>query len=207
MSRRFWVFVECALVLAALGTFSWNVVRWLSDSRSARTREANLRAQSPEVSELPGEDKDDESRRHLEKAGGFSFIPPSTWKVRDYPGLKYKIVVGPIQAGFASNINVVDESFEGSLDAYVEGNTAVQMRALKKVQIVKQEKFRTTSGLQGARSIIEDEQDEQLLRQTFYFFGTAETKYVITCSTLAEGGERLDPIFERAMRTFRFEKP
>jgi hypothetical protein len=158
-------------------------------------------------SELPGEGKDDESRRHLEKAGGFSFIPPSTWKVRDLPGLKYKIAVGPVQHGFPPNLTVQDESFKGTLDAFVESSIAVLMRGLKKVQIVKQENFKTTSGLQGVRLIVEDEQKGKLLRQTFYVFGTAETKYVVTFTTLAKGGERLDPIFERAMKTFRFEKP
>jgi hypothetical protein len=39
---------------------------------------------------LAGENKGDESRRHVDKAGGFSFIPPDTWTVRDVPGLKFK---------------------------------------------------------------------------------------------------------------------
>ena len=154
----------------------------------------------------PGVDKDQDARRHVEKTGGFSFVPPEDWKVRDFPGLKYKIVVGPIGAGFASNINVVDETIKGTLDDYVKGNIAVLQSAFKKFRLVKQDDFKTSAGLQGARLIAESEQNDMLLRQTFYFFGTADTKYVITCSTLAEGGEKLDPVFEKSMKTFRFEK-
>jgi len=31
------------------------------------------------------------------------------------------------------------------------------------------------------------------------------TKFTITCTALAEGGEKLDPIFETCMKTFRFD--
>ncbi len=158
-------------------------------------------------SELAAEDQNEKVRRHVEKAGGFSFVPPDTWKVQAFPGLKFKIVVGPIRGGFASNINVVDEAFKGTLDEYVKANTAVLMRVLKKVKIVQQGEFKTTSGLQGVRLIVENEQNDKLIRQTFYFFGTAETKYVVTCSTLGEGGAKLDPVFAEAMKTFRCEKP
>ena len=152
-------------------------------------------------------DQAEESRRLTETAGGFSFVPPETWQARAVPGLKYKIAFGPVQDGFASNINVVDEAFTGALDAYVNANKAALERALKKVRIVKQEAFRTTAGLPGARLIVECEQNDKPLRQTFYFFGTAGMKFVVTCSTTAAGGEKLDPVFERAMKTFRLEKP
>jgi hypothetical protein len=150
--------------------------------------------------------KQDEARRHLEKTGGFSLVPPDTWTVRDFPGLKYKVIVGPTQAGFASNIVVADETFKGTLDDYVKANKDAIMQVLKKAQIVKQEEFKTTDGLPGVRLIFENEQGDKLLRRTSYFFGATDTKYVLTCSTLAEGGEKLDPVFEQALKTFRFEK-
>jgi hypothetical protein len=100
----------------------------------------------------------------------------------------------------------VDEKFKGSLDEYVKANVATLKRLLKKVQIVKQEKFTTTAGLPGARVIVHNEQHGNLLRQTCYLFGNANTKYVVTCTTLAEGGEKLDRLFERSMKTFRFDK-
>jgi hypothetical protein len=150
---------------------------------------------------------DEEARRHTEKAGGFSFSPPANWTVREFPGLKYKVVVGPVRASFASNINVVDEPFKGTLDDYVKANIGAMRMRFKKFKLEDQGDFKTTSGLRGARLVTESEQGGRLLRQTFYIFGTADTKYVVTCSTLAEGGKTLDPLFERSMKTFRFEKP
>jgi hypothetical protein len=77
----------------------------------------------------------------------------------------------------------------------------------EQVKIVKQEAFKTTAGVPGFYVLTESEHNGKLLRQTAYFFGSAETKYVFTCSTAAEGGAKLDPLFEQAMKTFRFEKP
>src|SRR5262249_42430659 len=44
----------------------------------------------------------------------------------------------------------------------------------------------------------------KLLRQNFYFFDKGKTKFVVTCTALAEGGEKLDPVFEGSRKTFRF---
>jgi hypothetical protein len=149
----------------------------------------------------------EEARRHVEKAGGFSFIPPDGWKGRDLPGLKFKIFVGPVKGEFASNINVVDEATNATLAEYAKESLAHLKRVLKQLEVVKQEEFKTSAGLQGIRVIFTNNDSSKDIRQTSYLFGTADTKYVITCSTRAEGGEKLDPIFEKAMKSFKFEKP
>lgn len=149
----------------------------------------------------------EERRRHTEAAGGFSFIPPEGWQVRDFPGRKFKIVVGPAAAGFAANINIVDESFDGSLEDYVKANLNALPKAFKKYRLLKQESFVTAVGLPGARAIVEDEQNNRLLRQAFYFFSKKNTKFTITCSALAEEGDEFAPVFEASMKTFRFDAP
>jgi hypothetical protein len=151
-------------------------------------------------------DQGEDSRRHAESGGRFSFIAPAGWRSQVFPGLKYKIVVGPAVAGFAPNINIVDESFTGSLDSYVEKNLANLRRVFTKFRLLKQDGFTTTDGLQGARMVVEDEQGGRMLRQSFYFFSRGETKFVVTCSALAESGDELAPVFEATMKTFRFDK-
>jgi hypothetical protein len=132
--------------------------------------------------------KAEDPPRHIEAAGGFSFVPPQSWQVREIPGLKYKVVHGQPAAGFAPNINVVDEAFKGTLDAYVKQNVATLQRVFKKARILaEQEEFKTTAGLQGVRLMVENEQNARLLRQSFYFFAKGDTKYVVTCTTLAAG--------------------
>jgi hypothetical protein len=149
----------------------------------------------------------DERRRHTEAAGGFSFIPPEGWQIRDFPGKKFKIVVGPAAAGFAANINIVDESFDGSLEDYAKASLNALPKVLKKYRLLKQENFVTAAGLQGMRAIVEDEQNNRLLRQTFYTFSKKSTKFTLTCSALAEEGDEFAPVFEASMKTFRFDAP
>jgi hypothetical protein len=148
----------------------------------------------------------EDPRRHVEAAGGFSFVPPEDWKIRDFPGMKFKAAIGPSAAGFAPNITIVDELFSGSLDAYVKQNLAALQKAFRKFHLAQQDDFKTTAGEQGARLVTESEQQGRLLHQTFYIFGKGDTKFVITCSTLAEGGDKYDSVFETSIKTFRFEK-
>ena len=146
------------------------------------------------------------ARRNVEEAGGFSFVPPEGWQTRLFPGLKYKIVFGTPANGFAPNINVVDEQFKGTLDAYVDASAATIQRVLKNAHVVKRDAFKTDDGTAGVRQVVEDEQQGKKLRQVFFFFGRDDTKFVATCSTLADGGEKLDGAFETSMKSFRFEK-
>jgi hypothetical protein len=143
------------------------------------------------------------SGRHSE--AGFSFVAPPGWEVRPFPGLKFKVVVGPAADGFAPNINVVDEKANIPLDDYVTGNLDTMQQVFQRFRLVKQDAFKTAAGLEGGRLFVENEQGGKLLRQIFYFFGKGDTKYVLTCTALAEGGDRLDPVFEASMKTFRFD--
>lgn len=147
----------------------------------------------------------EEGRRHTEKAGGFSFVPPDGWTVREFPGLKNKIVVGPARDGFAPNINVVEEAFPGTADAYIKATIPTLKQVFKEVRIEASGPFETKSGLKGGRIVAEHRQNDKLLRQTFYCFGDGKTMHVVTCSALAEGGKDFDPVFERAMKSFRLE--
>jgi hypothetical protein len=148
----------------------------------------------------------DEPARYVESAGGFSFVPPEGWVLREFRGAKYKVVIGPVTANFAANINVVGESFAGSLDAYVKTSITTLTQAIKGARIVKQDDLKTADGLAARRLIVEDEQNGKELRQVIYFFGKGENKFVATCSAAREAGTTSDADFEKAMKTFRFEK-
>ena len=83
--------------------------------------------------------------RHTETAGGFSFCPPKDWVIKDVPGMKYKIAFGPAAGGFAANINVVDESFSGSLADYVKANFQPLTKMFKGQKNLGQADFKTDS--------------------------------------------------------------
>jgi hypothetical protein len=146
-----------------------------------------------------------DARPHAETPVAFSFDPPAGWVFRPFPGLKHQVAVGPAASGFAPNINVVEEPFGGTLDAYVNGNLASMQRLFKEFHLLQRDDFRTAEGLEGARLIAENTQNGKRLRQTFYLFGKGDRKFVVTCSALAEGGDELDPVFEASMKTFRFD--
>jgi len=142
-------------------------------------------------------------RKHHEPDGGFSYDPPETWKIVAFEDLKYKISHGASGNGFAPNINVVTETFRGSLEAYVDGNLKHMTTTLEGMSILKREEFQTDDGLAAVRVITLSKKPSRTLRQTYHFFSSGSSKYIATCSTLAEGGEALDAIFAKSMKTFR----
>ncbi|MBM4035723.1 MAG: hypothetical protein FJ291_28625 [Planctomycetes bacterium] len=142
--------------------------------------------------------------RHYERAGGFSYDPPQGWQIVEWPGLKYRVSLGPREKDFTPNINIVDQPYPGSLAEYVEADTATARKLSPEIKGLGRAAFRTDHGVAGWRIIAESEMEGRRLRQTFYYFGDGERKYVVTCTALAEGGEALDPVFEQSMRTFRF---
>jgi hypothetical protein len=144
-------------------------------------------------------------RSFHEQAGGFSYEPPKGWQLMDFAGAKYRISHGPAANGFAPNINVVEEKFSGSLSKYVDLNLESMKKAFSDITNLKREDFQTEDGAPAIRLITQNKQQGRMLRQTFYFFSNSSRKYVVTCTTLADGGEALDATFADSMRTFRFD--
>jgi hypothetical protein len=142
-----------------------------------------------------------------EAEGGFSYSPPKGWKISEVPGLKYKLSVGTPANGFAPNINVVDEAFSGTLDEYVEANLKTMEGVFKGFKKLGKTSFDTKSGLKGVRVVIEDNQQDKILRQTFYFFERKDgKKAVVTCSVLVEDGAKYTTVFDISMSTFSVSK-
>lgn len=141
--------------------------------------------------------------QHYEKAGGFSYDPPSGWQVVELPGLKYRISHGPRENEFAPNINVVDEAFAGSLAAYVDVNLQTMEKVFSKMKILGREDFKTEDGESAVKIITLNEQQGRMLRQAFFFIGSGNKKYVVTCTALADGGDKFDTAFSKSVTTFR----
>ncbi len=145
--------------------------------------------------------------RHFEKAGGFSLQAPQGWQFRDFPGMKYQVVLGPASNSFSPNINVVDEAYRGHLKSYVDANLDSINKMFVEFRLIKRGAFVTTSGVKGERMVTTSLHNRNRLRQTFYFLPGAHGKYfVVTCSALAAGGEALDAVFEESLKTFEIIK-
>jgi len=135
-----------------------------------------------------------------------SFDFPPGWEQQAVPGQTVKFVIGPASKEFAPNINVVSEPYDGTLDEYAKLTVEQLPKTTPGIKILKQDKFKTANGLDCIRLITENQQGASKLRQTCFLFDNGAKKYVITCSALAEGGEKLDPVFEASMKTFKFKK-
>ena len=83
-------------------------------------------------------DEAQDARRQREPAGGFSYVPPEGWTVKDFPGLKYKILHTTPVDQFAPNLNVMDENWQGTLEEYGKQNLASMKKLFPGFQLVKQ---------------------------------------------------------------------
>jgi len=93
------------------------------------------------------------------------------------------------------------------LKSYVDGNAQAIAKAFVQFRQIKREPFATKSGIKGERLVTTSLQQNNLLRQTFYFLpGGREGISVVTCSAPAAGGESLDALFEESMRSFALNK-
>jgi hypothetical protein len=151
---------------------------------------------------------DKKTERHVEKAGGFSFVPPDDFMLKELPGMKYKAAIGPPAGGFAPNIVFVDEAHKGTLAEYVEANKKGLQTAFKNYKVVLEKNLKTDGGAECTMLRIQRDENGKALRQTFYFLeASPERKIVATASTLAgAAGEKWEPILEASVKTFRLEK-
>jgi hypothetical protein len=150
---------------------------------------------------------DKKAERHVEKAGGFSFVPPDNFILKELPGMKYKAAIGPPADGFAPNIVFVDEAHKGTLAEYVEANKKALKTTFKNYKEVTQKNLKTDSGAECAMLRIQRDENGKALRQTFYLFELSpEKKMVATVSILASAAEKWEPILEASVKTFRVEK-
>lgn len=135
-----------------------------------------------------------------------SFECPPGWEQRSIPGQTVEFVFGPPANGFAPNINVASEAYKGSLEAYAKLSIEQAPKMVTTFKNLKQETFKTKDGLEGIKLINEIQQAGSKIRSLCYIFDKGSKKYVITCSTLADGGQKLDSVFDASMKTFKFKK-
>jgi hypothetical protein len=147
----------------------------------------------------------DSPNRHYELSGGFSYVPPSGLELVESSRIQYKIAREPAAEDFAGNMNVVDEEFRGSLDAYVTTSVENMSTYFEGFRQISQDEFQPAEGPPGVRLVVENVQSGRTLHQVFYFFGAAERKFVVACTRLAEAGEEFDVVCEESVKTFRIE--
>lgn len=144
--------------------------------------------------------------RLSEPSGGFSYVPPAGWKVKTFPGLKYKICYTTPSGGFAPNITTLDETAPVGLNEYVRVSFANMRRAYAKLTIKSQGAFVTNSGLRGSRTVTNGTMQGRNVRQVFYVFPAANNRKIIaTVSWLQASGEKYTAATDASMKTFKLQ--
>jgi hypothetical protein len=145
--------------------------------------------------------------RVYENDGNFSYCPPLNWNVIEYPGLKYKVVIGPAEGNFAANITFAEETADMSLKDYVNANLDQLSTYFQGYKLVKRSSFKTNSGISGESIVVNSVQNNLLLRQVLYFLPASNNKYfVIVCSVLDEFSSKYLQLFEDSIKTFELAK-
>jgi hypothetical protein len=141
--------------------------------------------------------------RILENNGNFSYRPPLNWNVTEYPGLKYRVLIGPTEGGLATNINFVDDTFNGNLTSYVDFNLSQLRTSSSDFRLLSRETFRTNSGIVGEKVAITYNRQGFILRQVFYFLPERNNVYfVVTGTVINSDAAKYLSIFDESIKTF-----
>lgn len=151
----------------------------------------------PAASPTPG--------RYIEATGGFSYFPPSGWRVAELAGLQYKIAVGPTSDDFSPNLVIVSEANTGTLAEYLTANKTAMAGVFSELEFLSEAEFLPAEGEAGIKLVFESQQNNQMLHQVVYFFDAGESKVIVTYTRLVAQGETNDALVDESMRTFRFE--
>src|SRR5207253_4386086 len=146
----------------------------------------------------------------FETQGGFSICVPDGWTVETKTSEKYKLIFAP-QSYIVANINFKDEANAAPLEDYVAAGTKnlmsnVAQTGATSIKVVSQTKFVTDFNLNGIKVIFSTEYKAYQFRQLQYQFSAgANRKLVVTCTFPEKDQEQLDPVFERAAKSFRLD--
>ncbi len=151
-------------------------------------------------------------RRNLES--GFSYCSPEGWTIKQSLDDKFKAFWGPASNTLTPNINVKDEEAGTPLPEHVAANikyilTNPQKAGATDAKVLSQSDFVTASGQRGIKVVYHMENSARalMIRAYVYFFsGRGNQKLVLTCTALESDRNALEPIFDRALKTFQLDK-
>ena len=147
-----------------------------------------------------------------EPNGGFKYVLPDDWVLRDGPGLPYKMAFGKVSEGSPGNISVtlVDstDSLADAVPELINGIKAEYVKVgLNDFKVVQISKFETNSNLMGIQVVTQaTRMDGEIARQILYLFQRGdEKKLCVVCSAPAVGTQ-YDHVFDSIMKTFEITR-
>jgi len=143
-----------------------------------------------------------------EPSGGFKYMIPEGWTTAEFPGVKFKISRGAPSSGFAPNIAIVDEAYDGTVEDYLAACLGLMEKGIQGFKVLEKMPFNTDSGIKGIKLVFESKPDgKQLMQTQYYFKGNIGKMLLITCSVLSEDRPKFADMFDTAMKTFQIIDP
>ncbi|MEO8436003.1 MAG: hypothetical protein ABI596_13970 [Pyrinomonadaceae bacterium] len=154
----------------------------------------------------------DSCQRQVELVGGFSICIPEGWRVQEKEGQKFKLLFGTSGPTFTPNINFKDAIDPRPISDYATAGVDYILKNFQEVgatsvKLISKTPITTAAGAQGMKVAMRAEfKGLLILSQQYYFNGKGDQKLILTATSLEADQATLDPIFDRAAKSFRLEK-
>jgi len=147
-----------------------------------------------------------EEGRLVERAGGFSIAIPESWEAGEMSGFLFRVLFGPEESGFRSNIGFVVEVFHGSLELFVDYSILSMERALGEdnLEVVRREDFVTISGIQGEKVTVNTFIFGMYFSQIIYALQGSGRFMVIIATSLRRYANYHEALFNSTVETFEW---
>jgi hypothetical protein len=151
----------------------------------------------------------DATKRRVEPAGKFSFVPPKGWAAHKISGQDFAVYLGfeepPPALEFRRDLSVADDADSAEfVERRIEG-------VYEATQLLDAKDFTTDSGLRGKRIVFDcttrKEGAPALIRQIVYLFPNGGDTHAFWGSAPHEAGHKYDDTFDAVARSYRIESP
>jgi hypothetical protein len=146
-----------------------------------------------------------EKGRVFEREGGFSYVPPVSWKVQSSKSFKYQVVLGPGNNGFAANVNFQIEENNAPFKLYLEASKTSIPKFFPSAVLKSINPFEIRSGSDAAKIDWEVNLNQRNLHINSYAIDGKALKFVITCTRLTTQPAAIDLECDQTARSFRIE--
>ena len=135
-------------------------------------------------------------------------MPQPGWKMIEVPGQKFKVAEGPILNRWRPQLVFNKDVYKSPLPVYIAAHKKRMAEQFKDYKLLAEKKLKTDAGVEGVVLVIQHNVKGKMLRQNFFYFDIdGEKKLRVTGISPADGGEKLDAVFEASLKTLRLEKP
>jgi len=141
--------------------------------------------------------------RYSETAGGYSIFIPKDWEAVEFAGLKYKMLVGPIENDFRINFVFEAASFrERMVDASIE----MWEKLFLEFELIQRSEFVTLKNLKCEKLETKSLQNKIHARQlVYYLYGNNGKVMIIVCTMHIKNGNVYDELIDKIINTFEWE--